>query len=292
MATSEGLRSEALSLALKEAAGGSPVRLYKQLGLVSGLPGTRMNVPVAVAFANECATHGKAGQRLARTMATLDADEAPGATQLEFLPVCGVLALGVCAAAEPTLRKDALAILHDAAEDPRFRVREAVILALARLGEKMGDALVHEVATWTNGYFQAAAALSGMASAPWISAIDDVEAVTARLGEAFELARDAPRSAARWPGRKQLVEVLAAAPAALAARFGVPIFDQLVAWSNVELPELREAIAANLKKGPLASRYATEILRVEAALETSKPKPRDPTIIVHGTRRRGGGKRR
>ena len=91
----------------------------------------------------------------------------------------------------------------------------------------------------------------------------------------------------RYPGRKALVDALAIAPAALATRFGVPVFDHLVTWSNTEMPELREAIEATLQSGKLASRYAQEIKRVRAALAASLPPPRDPTLAVQGMRSRG-----
>lgn len=287
MGTAEGLRNEAITSALDEAIAGKPERLYRELALASGLPGTRANLTVANAFATECAARGKTADRLLFELATLSPEIAPGATEHEFLPLCAILALGARAALEAKIRPRALATLHDAAEDVRFRVRDAVPPALARIGEKMGDALVHELAAWTDGYFQAAAALLALADAKWLPAISDRDAVLDRLDEAYRLARDAPRSAARYPGRKALVDALGVAPAAIAARFGVPMFDRLASWAATEAPELRAAIEATLRSNKLAGRYAPEIARVRAALDASVPPPRDPTILVHGTRGRG-----
>lgn len=287
MRTAEGLRGEALTAAFEEALAGKPERLFVQLGNVSGLPGTRANVAVAQAFANECVARGKAADELAFDMATLHADVAPGASPREFLPMCGVLAIGGRAAVDPSLRKKTIAVLHEAAEDLRFRVREAVPLALAKIGGAMGDALVRDVASWMDGFFQATAVLLALAHPAWLPSIDRADEVIARLDEAYELAKKAPRAAARYPGRKALVEALAVAPSAVAARFGVPVFDALARWSSTEMPELRDAIAANLRAGNLASRYAAEIERVRAALDASVPPPRDPTLIVKGMRGRG-----
>src|SRR4029079_19517476 len=94
MKTAEGLRNPAITEALDEAVRGSHDRLFKVLALASGLPGPRMNIGVALAFAHECAARGKAAEKLVERMANLDAEVAPGATELEFLPVCGILALG------------------------------------------------------------------------------------------------------------------------------------------------------------------------------------------------------
>jgi hypothetical protein len=287
MRTAEGLRNEAITAALKEAIGGKPQRLYQQLALASGLPGPRANTGVATAFATECAAIGKPADPLLFQMVTLDPDVAQGGTEHEFLPLCGVLALGARAALDPKIRTRVIGTLHDAAEDMRFRVRDAVPVALARIGEKMGDALVHELASWTDGFFQAAAVLLALADPAFLPAITDVDAVLERMEETYQLAKNAPRSAARYPGRKALVDALTLAPSSIAARFGVPVFDKLEAWSNTEMPELRAAIEATLKSNKLAGRHAAEIARVRRALDASVPPPRDPTIIVHGTRGRG-----
>jgi hypothetical protein len=292
MKTTEGLRSDAIAAALREALAGRSDKLYGQLAIASGLPGTRANMALANGFAAECAALGPPADRLVLTMARLSPEEAPGASSLEFLPVCGILALGARAVADASLRGEAVALLHDAAEDPRFRVRDAVPVALARIGEKMGDALVLEVRTWMDGFHQAAVVLLALAEAPWLSAIHDHGAVLERLDEAFLLARDAPRSAVRWPGWKALADALGTAPATVATRFGVPVFEQLEAWAKVEMPELRAAIEKNLASKKLAGRHAAEIERVRAALGASAPVPRDPTLLVQGMRGRGKKRRR
>jgi hypothetical protein len=292
MKLAEGLRNDALLAALKDALAGRPQKLHAQLEILSGLPGTRVNTALASAFATECARAGAPADRVAFEMARLAPDVAPGGSPREFLPVCGVLALAARAALEPELRAEVLAHLHDAAEDPRFRVRDAVPPALARIGEKLPDALAADVATWTDGYHQAAAVLLALSDPRWLSALKDQAAVLARLDEAFALARDAPRSAVRWPGWKALADALGTAPGAVAARFGVPVFDLLASWAKVEMPELREAIEKNLRSKALAGRHGAEIERVRAALGASAPVPRDPTILVQGMRGRGKKRRR
>src|SRR5688572_17866064 len=124
MRTAETLRNEAITNALDVACasrGKDVVRasepLFKALVLLSGLPGPRANITLAQAFAAECAVRGKRVDTLVFAMATLDPDAAPGATGREFLPLCGVVALGARAASDATLRDRALPVLHDAAED-------------------------------------------------------------------------------------------------------------------------------------------------------------------------------
>ena len=64
------------------------------------MPGARANDRLAEAFAEACAGRGALVDPLVFAMARLSADEAPGATALEFLPVCGLLAIGWRGAAD------------------------------------------------------------------------------------------------------------------------------------------------------------------------------------------------
>jgi hypothetical protein len=122
--------------------------------------------------------------------------------------------------------------------------------------------------------------------------LHDVGPVVARLDEAFALARDAPRAAARYPGHKALVEALQKAPAVVALRFGVPVFDMMVRWSAVRDPALRATLGATVENKKLAGRFAPDLARVRKALEASHPAPRNPDHDHGPSRDRGGGRGR
>jgi hypothetical protein len=284
--------STALGRALDDAMVGRHGPLYDLLARGSGLPGARVNVALANAFAQTCRGLGRRADAVALAMAHLSADEAPGATALEFLPVCGLLALGARATTDESVRTPFLAELHARADDLRFRVRDAVIDALARVGGAMGEALANDVAPWMDGYFHAAAVVRALAHEAWLSNLRDAGPVVARFDEAFELARDAPRAAARYPGRKALVEALGRAPGQVAARFGVPVFDMLARWSAVEDPELRGAIASTILSPKLAARFGPDIERVHRGLLATRPPPRNPDHDFGPTRDRSGARRR
>jgi len=283
------LRDEALVAALDDATAGKRTRLFDLLAIASGLPGERANLTLAQAFANACAGKKKKADDLVFAMATLDARTAPGATSREFLPVCGILALGERAAADKSIRERALAVLHDAAEDPRFRVRKVVPTALARIGAEMGDELLQAVEHWMNGYFQAAAVLLAMCDSRWLGKLrgDDYYLPVIRIDQGLTLIKHAPRAAARYPGFKALLEVLGTAPATLGTHFGLPVFDRLVSWTECDMPEIRDAIRKNLKDKRLVGRWSDQFERVRHWLEQNEKPPRDPTRIVHGMRGRG-----
>lgn len=283
---------DALSRAIEEAIAGRRATLFDLLARGSRLPGPRMNEELADSFAQACRSRGARADDVAIAMARLDANEAPGATAREFLPVCGVYALAARAAGDQRSRERCVAELHAHADDTRFRVRDAVAAALARVGAAAGDALVRHVASWMDGYFHAAAVVRAMADEAWLSSIHESDDAIARLEDAFALLREAPRAAARWPGHKALLEALPASVSSLATRFGVPVLDMLERWSGVRDPVLRDVVASAIAPRKLQSRFGIDIDRVRRALEASEAPARNPDHYVGPTRDRSGKRRR
>jgi hypothetical protein len=108
----------------------------------SRLPGPRANLELAhvVAEAGDWA--------LFQRYLDFDADRAPTNTPQEFLAFCGVLGLGrVQAEGE----QETLHILRKFASDPRWRIREAVAMALQRVGQADMGALLAEMEIWSRG---------------------------------------------------------------------------------------------------------------------------------------------
>jgi hypothetical protein len=281
-----------LSRALTEALGGRPQALHSLLARGSRLPGPRINEDLAEAFAQACRGLGARADPLALSLARLSPDQAPGAGPLEFLPVCGLYALSARAAGDAKVRPQIVEELHARADDPRFRVRDAVVLGLARVGAAAGDPLVGDVSPWMDGYFHAAAVLLALSSDVWLTALHHAGPVVERMDEAFLLVRDAPRSAARWPGHKALVAALGSAPGLVASRFGVPVFDMLERWAATKDPALREVVEGALGSRNLAGRFGPELERVRAALIGSRAPARNPDHDFGPSRDRSKSRRR
>ena len=108
----------------------------------SGLPGPRGNIELAQAVAAE----GQESQ-FQRWLA-LDADQAPTNSPSEFLPFCGVLGLGRLTAEG---KREHLTTLRLCASDSRWRMREAVAMALQKLGQIDMSALLDEMQDWSKG---------------------------------------------------------------------------------------------------------------------------------------------
>ena len=284
--------SDSLVRALDGAIAGRQGALFDLLARGSHLPGTRMNVALAEAFALACRARGAQADAVALALARLSANEAPGATALEFLPVCGLCALGARAATDESVRARFVAELHGHADDLRFRSREAVVQALSRIGQAAGESLVRDVAPWMDGYFHAAAVVLALALDPWLGSLHDSDTVVARFDEAFALLQAAPRAAARWPGHKELLLALERATPSVALRFGASVFDMVERWSVVSDPTLREAIERVIGAKKLAGRHASDVDRVRRALDASRPAVRNPDHDVGPTRDRSRNRRR
>jgi hypothetical protein len=281
-----------LDEATTRALAGDATELYALLSRSSGLPGERANLSLASAFAESCASDARAAV-LATKMAKLEADAAPGGSPLEFIPLCGVLAAGSIAARQPKARSAMLEIIHDACDDLRFRVRDVVPEALAKIGAREGEALLADLETFTEGYFHAAALLRAMTSQAWLPQIADAEPAVRVLVRAFELADSAPSSAERWPGYKALVEMLESSIAPLALRFGEPVFAAAAGFARTDDPHLRDSIKKALSRDKkLRARYPSELASAMGALDAATKAPRDPRSLPRPTRKRGGGRRR
>ena len=108
----------------------------------SGLPGPRGNLELAQVVADE-------GDRvLFEHFRTFTPDVAPVNSPQEFLAFCGVLGLGKLLAQGET---EILDLLRPYASDPRWRTREAVAMALQRVGKKDMGFLLSAMEIWSTG---------------------------------------------------------------------------------------------------------------------------------------------
>ncbi|MGE5123731.1 MAG: HEAT repeat domain-containing protein [Acidobacteriaceae bacterium] len=108
----------------------------------SGLPGPRGNIELAQAVAN------LGNYTLFLRYLSYNAEIAPVNSPYEFLAFCGTLGLGKLLAGG---QGELLQPLRKLASDPRWRIREAVAMALQRLGEVNMPALISAMCHWSLG---------------------------------------------------------------------------------------------------------------------------------------------
>jgi len=166
----------------------------------------------------------------------------------EFVAMCGVVGLGRLAVEG---EKKAVGELRAHATDSRWRVREAVAIALQRLGDHSLDALFQVISSWTTArpYLQRAAVAAvsepRLLVTPAASrrAIDLLDRVTAAAANASERRSDEFRTLRQALGYCWSV-VVAANP-----RYSRP---RLNRWTRSKDLDVRWIINENLKKARLA----------------------------------------
>jgi hypothetical protein len=108
----------------------------------SGLPGPRGNIELGQAIADE------GDRELFAHLISFDAPIAPTNDPREFLAFCGTVGFGRLLAEGD---RSALEVLRRQASDSRWRIREAVAMALQRFGDADMDALLTAMRAWSKG---------------------------------------------------------------------------------------------------------------------------------------------
>jgi hypothetical protein len=290
MPATEGLRSEPLRAALRDALAGRAATL-EQLLVRHGLgPEPRPNLRLAAAFGDELA--GDVDPRAAvRLLTRLGAHDAAPDTPEVFLPMAaahGWVAL-VRARREAERAWDALLEL---AGDERAPVRvatHAALRAYALVDGRAGDLVAHAGA-WLEAkdsevrYGAAAVVLEVLSEHQALSGTRVTAEALPFLSRVVAEAADAPRAAERSDGRRRL---LAALPRALATAVAVG-GEAGVAWleaecANAQKPDVRAALSEAVIR--VQAQSAVTGQRVRHALEGSAKPPRDPTRIRPGAGR-------
>jgi hypothetical protein len=204
----------------------------------SGLPGPRGNLELAAAVAEE------ADEETLRRWATLTAGEAPFGSAEEFLPVCGVIGLGrLLAAGDASVLTD----LRRLCADPRWRIREAVAIALQRMGDVDFPALVEEMGRWAAGTaLERRAAVAALCEPRLLGEPERVrdvlallERVTAELPDLGDRRSDHFRTLRKTLGYAWSVAVVALPEA------GKPLFERLRGSADADV---RWVARENLRK--------------------------------------------
>jgi hypothetical protein len=120
----------------------------------SGLPGPRGNIELAQAFADI------AEESLIQSYISIKPVEAPENSAKVFLTFCGVVGLGTLVNKG---KLGCLKQLRQFASDQRWRIREAVAMALQRIGDADISFLLKEMKEWSTGNpFEKRAAIAAL----------------------------------------------------------------------------------------------------------------------------------
>jgi hypothetical protein len=227
----------------------------------SGLPGPRGNLELAQAVAEE------GTPELFRRYAAYTADRAPVNSPYEFLAFCGVVGMGRLLAEG---NEGLLDTLRGHASDPRWRTREAVAMALQRLGEVDMDRLISAMEIWADGTpFEQRAAIAALCEPRLLGEARHVKAVLQildRVTSSLEQSRDR-KSEGFVTLRKGLGYCWSVAIAALPAE-GKKAME---AWLARPDRDVRWIMKENLKKNRLVRMDAAWAKRWQGTMRTCMP---------------------
>ncbi len=242
--------------------------------LISGsnLPGPRANLGLAAAFADCIGAEGatEAQWALLTHWLSMAEDEAPTGSQREFLPFCGVHALGAAYLVVGAERREEIVRrLREVANDGRWRMREGVVLALQRIGEWDFETLMTILETWLPNapLLELRASVAALAYQPLLRSPQQARRALAVAERAVSAVASADAEARRSPGFAVLKKGLGYAVSLIVAALPEEGFASLERWARSGNPDLIWIVRENLKKRRLSQAFRAEVERVAAALD-------------------------
>jgi hypothetical protein len=222
----------------------------------SGLPGPRGNIELGQAVADV------GTKRDFLRLLRWTPERAPVGTADEFLAFCGTVGLGRLAAEGD---RSVLPRLRDLASDPRWRVREAVAMALQRLGIADMEALLTEMRSWARGNdLEKRAAVASLCEPALLKDEGDVRRVLVILDRVTRaLARSTDR---RSEGFRALRKGLAYCWSVAVAAAPGPGREAIEPWLESEDPDVRWVMKQNLAKKRIGAAGAAWVERSKRRL--------------------------
>ncbi len=118
----------------------------------SNLPSRRANLELAKAFIMILEDYWGKKETLfwnfIKSQIEINPDQAPTNDPLEFLPFCATWALGSIGTTSEVYYRETIQLLKQLANDPRWRIREAVAKGIYKLNEVKGQSMLKELQTW------------------------------------------------------------------------------------------------------------------------------------------------
>jgi hypothetical protein len=253
----------------------------------SGLPGPRANLELAESFARAVSTASAEPAAWLETLyawAGIGADEAPSGDPREFLPFCALISFGVlynthaCAypctgpcdcPLWPIQMEYLVETIRQAASDPRWRIREAVVMALQHLGEGNPEALARIIDNWLQdaSLTERRAAAAALAHPPLL---EDEKFARFALKTADRILEDT----AAVPEEKRKSEEFQILKQALGYALGVLVahlpeegFSLLERWTDSCDADIRWILLENLKEKHLHTADPERTARLRESLD-------------------------
>jgi hypothetical protein len=225
----------------------------------SGLPGPRGNLELAKAFAD------LADKETVSSYLAIPSEDAPENSAQVFLVFCAITALGKMVVRG---ERKHIATLRPFAHDPRWRVREAVAIALQYVGDSDLSTLFATAEAWSTGDWYEKRAVAAALAEPRL--LKQSAAAHAVLNIFDKITRDI---AAAGPGDesfkvlRQSMGYCWSVAVAASPKHGKALMEK---WLRSPNADVRWIMKENLKKNRLAKMDAAWVERCTKALEKAR----------------------
>jgi hypothetical protein len=229
----------------------------------SGLPGPRGNLELAQAFCME------ASSKQILELAVIGPEEAPENTPAAFLAFCGVMGLGRLIGSGDATQ---WARLRASASDPRWRIREAVAMALQLIGDVDMTLLVRQLQSWARGnWYEKRAAAAGLCEPRLLKSANSARATLQLLdGITGTVRRADDRSSEPFRTLRQGMAYCWSVAVAASPTQGKPVFEK---WLTTQDPDILWILRQNLAKNRLMRMDAGWVRACQARLQKQHDAP-------------------
>ena len=245
--------------------------LVNYLLTYSNLPGKRGNLELAFTFAEYIEEQYPLNQKMALTfckaLITENPPEKHNTGSEEFLPFCGVLGLGRIGRIDPSKEPDVLVIMRSASQDNRWRIREAVAMAIQDLIDIRPETTIATLQSWVqeDNYLLHRAVAAGIAE-PRFMKNREIARIALEMHKTI-LENLAHKSDKRDPDFNVLVKGLCYTLSVVIAgieREGFSYLENLIAINH---PIINKIVRENLKKKRLLLLNAENVAKLQHILE-------------------------
>lgn len=253
----------------------------------SGLPGPRGNLELAKIFSELARKHtAKEPEELWELcirLNTISAAEAPTNDPREFLAFCGTMCMGVFDSASRFFERS-LSRLRELADDPRWRTREAVAMALQMLIEDQPEKTLRELESWIkdDNWLVMRAVAAGVAEPALLKGHQTAETAL-RLHRRI-LSRVLEAKDRRSDDFKTLKKGLSYSLSVVVSAIPEQGFDYIRQLISSRDRDLLAITKQNLTKNRLRKNFTEEVASMLSLLEYEKPEmsPQKRRIIQSG----------
>jgi hypothetical protein len=237
----------------------------------SNLPGRRGNLELAAAFAELAEDYYENDSEriwnFCLKLTEVSAADAPVNDPKEFLPFCGACAIGAIGSVSPALYHHALLRLNTLANDPRWRLREAVAMGIQKLVEREGEKTLKELEDGivTGKWLAMRAVAAGVAEPALLKDKHTAKQALALHKKIFDLILSGNER--NGDAFKVLRKGLGYSLSVVVAAIPKEGFEYMRQLAESPDKDIRWILKENLKKNRLIKNYPDEVATIQALLK-------------------------